>query len=230
MAALAATRRASLAVLSDLTGVALDSARPLGLPDLAPEVAATRDTLATVHARAEYEEFGRARELLRQQELGRSAQDKPRVSAFGRLGYGRPGLNPLGDRFDSYWLTGVQVQWSPFTWGAGDRDREVLALQRQIVSADEQQFAESVRRGVTQDLATIDRLAVTLSEDDEIISLREKIALETRARFREGVVTSTELVDRDADVLTARIDRASHRVELAQARANFLTTLGLEVR
>jgi hypothetical protein len=31
-------------------------------------------------------------------------------------------------------------------------------------------------------------------------------------------------------VLAARITRALHRVELAQARARFLTTLGIEVR
>jgi hypothetical protein len=37
-------------------------------------------------------------------------------------------------------------------------------------------------------------------------------------------------VDRETDVLSVRISRASHRVELAQARAHFLTTLGIEVR
>jgi hypothetical protein len=36
-------------------------------------------------------------------------------------------------------------------------------------------------------------------------------------------------VDRETDVLAARVLRASHRVELAQARARFLTTLGLDI-
>ena len=230
VADLAASRRASLDVLADLTGLALDSVSMLDTPDLAGEVAQARTGLANVRKRAEYEQFARTRALLERQENARAAQDRPRVSAFGRVGYGRPGLNPLNDTFDAYWLAGVQLQWTPLNWGTTSRDREVLALQRQIVSAEEQQFTESLRRGVAQDVASIDRLAVTLAADDEIIALRERIAAETRLRFAEGVVTSAEYVDRETDVLSARISRATHRVELAQARARFLTTLGIEVR
>jgi outer membrane protein TolC len=230
VAELAATRRASLDVLADLTGQRLDSMSVLGTPDLSAEVARVRASLTDVRARAEYEQFARMRDVLERQDAARAAQDKPRVSAFGRVGYGRPGLNPLNTSFDGYWLAGVQMQWTPWNWGTTSRDREVLALQRQIVSADEQNFTETLRRGVAQDLASIDRLAGTLAQDDEIIALRERIAAETRVRFGEGVVTSAEYVDRETDVLSVRISRASHRVELAQARAHFLTTLGIEVR
>ena len=230
IAELSASRRATLEVLADLTGVALDTTAALGATDLAAEVARARTGLGDVRARAEYAQFESTRALLARQEDARAAQDRPKVSAFGRVGYGRPGLNPLNDKFDAYWLTGVMLQWSPWTWGAGDRDREVLSLQRQIVSAEEQQFTETIRRGTAQDLASIDRLSAALSADDEIVALRESILTETRVRFAEGVVTSAEYVDRQTDVLAARVSRALHRVELAQARARFLTTLGLEVR
>jgi hypothetical protein len=36
-------------------------------------------------------------------------------------------------------------------------------------------------------------------------------------------------VDRNTDLLSARLASAQHRVELAQARAGYLTTLGLEI-
>jgi outer membrane protein TolC len=49
-------------------------------------------------------------------------------------------------------------------------------------------------------------------------------------RFREGVVTASEYVDRSTDVLEARLARATHRVEQVQARARFLTSLGLEIQ
>jgi outer membrane protein TolC len=230
VAEFAATRRASLQVLADFTGQSLDSVSVLGTPDLAAEVARARSSLSDVRVRAEYEQFARSRDVLERQEQARAAQDKPRVSAFGRVGYGRPGLNPLNDKFESYWLAGVQLQWTPWNWGTTSRDREVLALQRQIVSAEEQNFTDNLRRGVAQDLASIDRLASTLAADDEIVALRERISAETRVRFGEGVVTSAEYVDRETDVLSARISRATHRVELAQARVRFLTMLGIEVR
>ncbi len=224
-----AARRAALETLADLTGKSLDTLVVLAEPGEGAAVGRARAGMAALRTRPEYEQFARSRELLQRQEDARGTQDRPSVLAYGRAGYGRPGLNPLSDQFDRYWLAGVQLQWKPWTWGTTDRDREVLALQRQVVAQEEQQFTESLRRGVTQDLASIDRLAGIVSSDDEIVSLRERIAAETRARYAEGVVTSAEYVDKDTDVLSARISRALHRVELAQARTHFLTTLGLEV-
>ena len=229
-AELRATRRATLASLADFTHSATDSTSVLGIPQLTAQVSSARSNLADARARAEYEQFARARDVLARQDDARTAADKPRLSAFGRVGYGRPGLNQLSRSFDGYYLGGVQFQWTPFTWGTTSRDREVIALQRQMVSAEEQNFTDNLRRGSTQELAAIDRLAATLALDDEIIALRERIAVETRVRFREGVITSADYVDKDTDVLSARTARALHRVELAQARAHFLTTLGIEVR
>ena len=80
------------------------------------------------------------------------------------------------------------------------------------------------------DLATDSRLEQVLATEDEIVSLREQIVRESAARFRESTITVAEYVDRQTDLLAARIARSLHRVELAQARAAYLTTLGLEVR
>jgi outer membrane protein TolC len=124
----------------------------------------------------------------------------------------------------------VQLQWSPWNWGARGRDQEVLALQRRIVSADEQAFVEQLQRAVTLESAAIERLETALALDDDILALRQRIVDETRARFEEAAVTSADYVNRQTELLSARIARALHRVELAEARARLLTTLGLEVR
>jgi outer membrane protein TolC len=52
----------------------------------------------------------------------------------------------------------------------------------------------------------------------------------TQIRLQEGVVTASDYLDRNAELLQARFARAGHEVELAQASAHLLTTLGLEVR
>ena len=230
LAELAANRDAALQVLSDLTGRPIESARVLALPELGDAVARVRETPGTTRARPEYEQFARSRDLLAAQRAAANARDLPRVSAFGRAGYGRPGLNPFAREFTSYWLGGVLVEWTPWNWGTTARDREVLTLQQQVVSTEETAFRQSLDRATVRDLATIDRLGRALGEDDAIITLREQVLHETELRFREGVVTSAEYVDRQTDLLAARLARASHRVELAQARARYLTTLGVEVR
>jgi outer membrane protein TolC len=229
-AELAASRDAALTVLSELTGRTITAADTLAMYDLAAPVAQAREALDSVRARPEYEQFARSRALLRVRQETSDAQSRPRVSAFGRAGYGRPGLNPFARDFNSYWLAGVQLEWSPWSWGTTGRDREVLALQERIVSSDEAAFTESLKRSVARDLAALDRLEPAIAQDETIISLREQVLRETRLRFAEGVITSAELVDRETDLLAARIALATHRTELAQARARFLTTLGLPVR
>jgi outer membrane protein TolC len=136
----------------------------------------------------------------------------------------------LSSEFQSYWLAGVQVQWTPWTWGSTDRDREALEVQREIVATNEAAFTQTLRRNVQQSLATINRLDSTLALDDRIIALREGIDRESRAKLQEGAITAADYVDRNTELLAARLARVQHRVELSQARANFLTMLGVEVR
>ena len=229
LAEVAANRAAALTVLGDLTGRPVRDQDALALPDLEQEVAAARAGLAAVRERPEYAGFARARETLDQRaaEIGR--RNWPRLSAVGRAGVGRPGLNPLGDEFASYWLAGVQLEWSPWDWGRSGLERQALDIQQQIVATEEAAFTERVRRGTVRDLAAIDRLAESLDTDRAIIALRERVLDEARLRFAEGVITSDGFVDRETDLLAARLARAGHRVELAQARARFLTLVGIEV-
>ena len=230
IAELNANHEAALDVLRDLTGRELSSADVLTLPDLRAEVSRARASLGELRSRPEYEQFASTRGVLESQRAQIRTREQPRVSLYGRAGYGKPGLDLISTTFNSYWLVGAQVEWTPWTWGTTQRDREALAVQQQIVATEEQAFTEQIRRGVALDLANIDRLERALESDEAIILLRERIQRETRLRFGEGVITSAELVDRDTDVLTARLARATHRVELAQARANFLTLVGAEVR
>lgn len=225
-----ASRDASLVVLADLTGQPITNADALTLPDLSAAVERARSAFDTLRARPEYQQFARSRDVLAQQRTSIAAADLPRVSAFGRAGYGRPGLNPLSQGFTNYWLAGVEVEWNPWNWGTTRRDREVLALQRQIVATNEAAFRQGVRRSVAHDVASMDQLARTVADDDTIVALRERILRETGFRYSEGVITSAEYVDRETDLLDARQLRATHRVQLEQARANFLTSLGLEVQ
>jgi outer membrane protein TolC len=228
IAELEATRRASLVILSDLTGERLDTTVALAVPDTAPALAMSFDSLAS--HRPEYETFARARDVVEAQRAARHSQDLPRVSAFARTGYGKPGLNPLANTFDSYWLGGIQLRWTPWNWGTTDRDREALELQSKIISTEQAAFTAALRRQTARDVADADRLRASLTSDDAIIALRENILAETRVRFGEHVITSAEYVDKETDVLAARIAKATHRVELAATVARYLTTIGAEVR
>ena len=227
---LRATRAAALARLSRLTGRSIDADAAMALPDLAAAVAEARTTLDAQRARPEYEQFDRARDRTARQQDVAAASERPQLSAFGRVGYGRPGLNFISDRAETYALGGVQLQWKAWSWGASARERDALSIQREIVTAEETAFTSGLRRAIEGDLASIDRLRTALTSDDRILELREAIDRAARVRLREGATTASDYLDRRTEWLTAQFDRARHRVELAQAQAHLLTTLGLEVR
>ena len=174
-----AARKAALAVLSDLTGKPIDSLASLASPDATNEVNRARANVASLRSRPEYEQFARSREVLDQTANASRAQELPRVSAFARAGYGRPGLKFLSDKFDSYWLGGIQFQWTPWTWGASSRERQIAALQKRILDTEAKAFTDQLQRSIEQDLATIDRLDAPFADHERFIALRVNILSET---------------------------------------------------
>jgi outer membrane protein TolC len=225
-----ADRSSALTRLSELVRSPISDSVSLVMPDLAAVVASAKaKTTSEVRTRPEFAQFDATRARLAAEEAVASAKDRPNVYAFGRVGYGRPGLNMLSTNFQPYFIGGLQFDWKPWTWGTTTRDRQELELERRITTTNEQAFSDQIGRGVQPFLATMTRLDTTIALDDRIVALRVEIERETAAKLREGVVTASEFVDRSTDLLAARLASAQHRVELAQARANYLTTLGLEI-
>ncbi len=223
-----ATQRVAVRdVLASLTGSDIPDGATLVVRG---ETASATPALDVDRARPEYLQFDRTRNLIAARTSALAAQDLPRLSVFGRTGYGRPGLNALGQSFDSYWNAGVQLEWSPFNWGRTRRDMEAQRLQADIVRSDEAAFTESVRRSVISQRGQIAALEQSLAMDDSIVSLRERILREARLRHDEGELTSADYIARQTEQLSAQLDRDARRVRLSEARARLLTTLGHEVR
>jgi outer membrane protein TolC len=230
----AADRRAALAVLAQLTDVQITEGDVLQLPDLAEAVrriqavVAPYDTAARMHPR--YSVFDAEREQLEQQSSLVQARAQPQISAFGQLAYGRPGPKQFTDEFHEYWLAGVRLRWQPWNWGTTAREREVLRIQQDVVHAEEASFTEQLRREVQDDVQTIERLQSAVALDEQIIALREQVERQARAQLAERVMTPADYVDVRTDLQEARLALQRHRVELAQARAHYLTTLGVGPR
>jgi len=228
--ALRANRRAALARLAALTGHPINPDALAQLPDLSTTVAQAKEALAKDRARPEYAQFDRARDRAARQQAVAQASDRSQLSAFGRGGVGRPGLDFISDQPEAYALAGLQLQWKTWNWNSSARERDALGLQQKVVDAEEAAFTSSLHRAVATDLATIEHLESVIPSDDRIVSLREGIDRTARARLDEGAITASEYVDRHTEWLAAQFEQARHRVELAQARARVLTTLGLEVQ
>ena len=222
-------RRAALERLATIVGRPIDPAATPVLPNLASEVSQVRAAGPQAKGRPEFAQFARARDRLQRQREAAVVQTQPKLSAFGRVGYGLPGLNFIREEFDTYGIGGVRLQWNAWSWGTPTRESEIARLQADIVTAEEEAFVRTLEQSTSTDVAAIERLERTVASDAQIISLREEVERAARARMQEGVLTAADYVMRQSELLQSRYARASHEVELAQARARLLVTLGVEV-
>lgn len=227
-----AARRAALAVLARLTGVAVTERSVLRLPALDDDVARTQaeGRVEALRERPEFTQFARTRERLDREVALTHVENRPRVVAFGQAGLGRPGLNQFRTDPDEFWQAGLRVEWRPWTWRSADRAGEALRLQQRIVTTEERALAEQLARAVESDLADMERLRAALETDERLVALRTSIEQQARAQFAEGAVTAAEYVETRTDVVEATLTLQRHRAELAQAQARYLTTLGLAPR
>jgi len=224
-----ARRRAALAVLANLVGRPIDTAAVLVLPDGAPEEihAGAPDSLPARRARPEFSRLDLSRERLARQADLAALENSPRVYAFGQAGFGVPGLDQFSTSSHGSWQVGVRVEWRPWTWGSAGRNEAAIRLEQGVLETEERALADALARAVMDDVEEIARLREALIADQRVVGLRSEIERQARAQHDEGVITTSDYVETRTDVLEARLALQRHRVELAQARVGFLTTLGL---
>jgi len=224
-----ASRRASLAVLADLVGRALDSSAVLVLPAVEPALEQPADltAAAALRRRPEFTRLQRSRDRLDREIAATSAENRPRIYAFGQAGVGLPGLDQFRTSSDAFWQAGVKVEWRPWTWRSAGRKSAAFRLQQEIVRTEEASLGRSLARAVAADREDIARLRAALADDERIVTLRAEVERQARAQYDEGAITAPDYVETRTDVLEARLTLERHRVELAQARARYLTTLGI---
>ncbi|HKK08039.1 MAG TPA: TolC family protein, partial [Gemmatimonadota bacterium] len=225
---LSADRRASIAVLARLTGRDVGPDDVLALPDLAAPVREVRTRGRPPRRRPEFDLLARERDVLAAREHVAGSERLPKLVAFGTAGYGKPGLDLLGDAFDTYWRAGIRFEWAPWHWGTVSREREALDLRRRIVATEEEALSRRLDRAVQEPLETIGRLRTALGSDRRILELRSQIERQAAHQLEEQVITPARYIDVRDDLYDARDAWQTHRVQLAEAHARYLTTLGLE--
>jgi outer membrane protein TolC len=224
-----ASRRASLAILADLVGRPIDTSAVLVLPAAEPERTSpgNLDTVAALRRRPEFAQLLTSRARLGQEIAYTAVENRPRIVAFGQAGVGRPGLDQFRTSEDAFWQAGVKVVWRPWTWRSAGRTAEAYRLEQDVVITEEQALGRSLARAVATTVEDIGRLKAALADDERIVALRTEVERQARAQYDEGAITTPDYVETRTDVLEARLTLERHRVELAQARSTYLTTLGI---
>ena len=155
-----------------------------------------------------------------------SSQYLPKLSGFGSVGYGRPGLNMLSRDFDSYYMIGLGLKWDLINWNKQKNEKKIIDIQNNLVEARKETFDKNLKIQLENDIAKIKKYEEVIRQDQDIIDLRIKIVKTKSSQLDNGIITSTEYLEELTSASRAKLNEELHKIQLVFAKVNYLKTLG----
>jgi len=205
--------------LGMLTGLEVDTSTSLAVPD--PQI--TRENQLN---RPEHKLFELQKQRAEANKGVLKSQNLPKVFAFGQVGYGKPGLNMLSDEFNSFYIVGAKLTWNLWDWNKTKRQKQILEVQQKTIDVQEQTFNKNLNIKLSRIQAEINNYERAMEQDQEIISLREKILKDARSKLQNGVITSTDYINDLNQLKKAKLTYEKHKIEWLKAKINYLFTNG----
>ncbi len=162
-------------------------------------------------------------------QLARSAY-YPRIAVQGAYKYGKPGVDPIQDKWMTYGVAGIGISWNLWHWGA---DKQKIAV------ADHQQQALRNRESaLRKDLNTRYKNAYrewqSMNDELRVIEAANRLAKLkwqiVSKQFAEGAATADDLNDANLALSDSEIDVQRKKIEMSIKRSELDYLSGLPVK
>ena len=203
------SRATYLKMLSTFIGKPLGDSVSLVRPDEA-------DVSVVVNNRPELSLYNAQNCLLDQQRNVLDTYLRPRIGLFLQGGYGNPALNMLKNKFEAYYKVGATLTWNFGNLYTRANDKRKIDTDRLGIEAEREAFLFNT--GLQSELqpGNIESLRRQISQDDEIITLRERIRSKADVKVANGTETVNEMLRDINAVSEARLTKAFHEIQLLQ--------------
>lgn len=209
-------------VLGELIGEAIPPGTPLKYEEQANSL-----PVQATPGRVELKLFDSNIMTLEYQKQLETSKRYPTVSLFGTAAYGRPGYNFFDDDLHGYYMAGIQIRWNFWDWNNAAKKDRAYSYRQQQAEQDRQAFNRQLDMALKRIEDRMQSLKERIESDREIISLRKRVVEEKESQLRNGTITSTEYVTELNSALQAEYRLMLHRIQLARARTEYRTALGL---
>ena len=156
-----------------------------------------------------------------------SKKRQPKAYVFGQLGYGNPALDFFKDEFRSFYIVGAGMQWNIWDWNKTGREKEVLAVQQEIIRSRKTSFDENISVQQEEIIAQVRKFEEAIQRDREIVTLRKEITQVAASRLENGIITTSDYIRELNAETEARIMLNLHEIQLVQAKVFYLTSKGI---
>ncbi len=184
------------------------------------------DNLTTLIKRPELDLFQLQKEQIDASEQVIAKKNSPKLVGFATGGYGNPGLNMLDNSFQTYYMTGLKLNWNIFDWKANKKERKSLQINKDIINNQQKIFTLNTNIELNQQQTEINKITSFIASDKQIISLRKKVLKAASSQLKNGVITSSAYITEFTNLYEAENNLSTHKIELLLAKANYKTTKG----
>lgn len=176
--------------------------------------------------RPELELFQFKKEEIESSETLISKQNSPSLLGFATGGYGNPGLNMLDNSFQTFYTVGVKLHWQVFDWHANKKQRQSLAINKDIVDTETEIFKLNTNIELNRQQKEIDKIEAFIVSDLEIINLRKEVLKSADSQLKNGVITSSAYITELTNLYEDENTLVRHKIQLQLAKANYNVSKG----
>ena len=184
------------------------------------------NNLGTELKRPELDLFNLQKNQIEASEQLLAKKNSPKLMGFATGGYGNPGLNMLDNSFQSYYITGLKINWNIFDWNANKTARKSLKINKEIIDNQQEVFTLNTTIELNQQLTEINKISSFIASDKTIVELRKQILKSAKSQLKNGVITSSAYITELTNLFEAENNLNTHKIQLLLAKANFKTTKG----
>ena len=200
--------------LSNMIGQSLDASTTFQKPLV--------DTpIDTALNRPELDLFQLKKEEISNNEALIAKQNAPKLLGFATGGYGNPGLNMLDNSFQPFYTMGIKLNWNVFDWNSNKKQRESLAINKDIIETEAETFKLNTNIELNQQQREIEKMEAFITSDLEIIKLRREVLNAADSQLKNGVITSSAYITELTNLYEDENTLVQHKIQLQLAKANY---------
>jgi outer membrane protein TolC len=150
----------------------------------------------------------------------------PKLSLFFQGGAGKPALNILSDNFDLFYIAGLRLSWNLSGLWTYKNERKQVAVNQAGIKVQQETFLFNTNLALSQQNTEISKMQELITDDSNIILLRESVKNATQTQLDNGAATTNDYLTAVNAEDQARQNRILHEIQLLMAQYNKKTTSG----
>jgi outer membrane protein TolC len=154
------------------------------------------------------------------------SQLRPKLGFFVQGGYARPGLDPLSNNFQWYYIGGLKLSWNFASLYTLKNQQRVIDIDKQNLDIQKETFLFNTNLTQKQQNADIAKYQELMKTDDRIIAMRESVKKAASAQLENGVLSAHDYITQVNAEDQARQNLILHEMQLLQEQYSYQNTIG----